>query len=50
MHLKPSYLPYSDVAPDLVKSLTEERGLLLNKKNKIILASFLAVAKEYTAT
>ena len=36
MHLKPSYLPHSDVAPDLVKSLTEERGLLLNKKNKII--------------
>ena len=50
MHLKPLYLPHSDAAPDLVKSLTEERGLLLNKKNKIILVSFLAVAKEYTAT
>ena len=50
MHLKPSYLPHSDVAPDLVKSLTEERGFSLNKKNKIKLAFFLAVAKEYTAT
>ena len=49
MHLKPSYLPHSDVAPDLVKSLTEERGLSLNKKKKIMLAFFLAAAKEYTA-
>ena len=46
MYFKPSYLPHNGAANILVRSLAEELGLSLNKKYKIILASFLAVAKK----
>ena len=50
MYFKPSYLPQNDAASRLVKTLAEELGLSLNKKNKIILASFIAVAKNANGT
>jgi len=46
MYFKPSYLPSNGAANILVRSLAEELGLSLNKKYKIVLASFLAVAKK----
>jgi len=45
MHYKPSYRPYNNTAFNLVKSLAKELGLPLNTQNEIILASFLAIAK-----
>ena len=46
MYFKPSYLPSNGAANILVRSLAEELGLSLNKKYKIILASYLAIAKK----
>ena len=45
MYFKPSYLPYNDVARDLVQSIAEQLGLSMNHKHEIVFASFLAVAK-----
>ena len=50
MYFKPSYLPHNDVAYDSVSSLAETLGLRLNKKTEIILASYLATAKNADST
>ena len=50
MHYKPSYLPYNDTASELVKSLADQLGLSLNQKHEIVLASFLALAKNADST
>ena len=50
MHYRPSYLPYNDTASELVKSLADQLGLSLNHKHEIVLASFLATAKNADST
>ena len=50
MHYKPSYLPHNKAASDLVKSLADQLGLSLNHKHEIVLASFLATAKNADST
>ena len=50
MHYRPSYLPYNGAASDLVKSLAEQLGLSMNHKHEIVLASFLALAKNADST
>ena len=46
MYFKPSYLPSNGAANILVRSLAKELGLSLNRRYEIILASFLAIAKQ----
>ena len=50
MHYRPSYLPYNDTASELVKSLADQLALSLNHKHEIVLASFLATAKNADST